>query len=113
MYRRLMTLVLVAAAPLAVTAPVAKAAGTRCKDVFVTVPSLEDGSPAVARTYYLAAYSTTCGTARKVARTYLRTQEGHNGSVTSHGYRCRPAKNNGVQCRRKGHAIRWLWANPD
>lgn len=113
MFRRCIAFALVPAGLLAFALPSASAAGTRCKDAFVTVPSLEDGTPVVSRTYYLAAYGTTCRTARKVARKYLRTHEGHNGSVRSYGYRCRPTKNNGVQCRRSGRAIRWLWTNPD
>jgi hypothetical protein len=100
--------VLAIAVALAVGAPVtasgpADGARTRCKDVLIRTG---DGS-VYTRTHRLLARNTTCRTARRVARTYLRENEGAD-QVAPLGYHCAGSAQ-GVACHKGIRRVSWRW----
>ncbi len=105
-------LILATLAGVASTAPPGLA-GTpkRCADV---IYRLSDGT-IYARTWYLAAYNTTCQTARTVALELLRGGEGAD-TPRPEGFTCKPTNTrngNGYACTKGRQQVRWLSQDPE
>ncbi|MGK2939451.1 MAG: hypothetical protein ACSLFR_16885 [Solirubrobacteraceae bacterium] len=94
-------------------APGATTAGKRCEDVLYRL----DNGTVYARTYYLAAYRTSCRTARRVASFWLRNAEGNANidSLRPYGFTCTGTdtrNGHGMSCRKGRQEVRWLGQPP-